>query len=127
MSDWRAMLAALLMCAAAATTAGAQAGGTQPPGIIAGTVVSSVNGEPLPRTQITLGGSPLGIVTDDAGRFTITGVPPGTTAVRARALGYRMVTRQVVVQPGERAEVIISMDPLPPTLNPVQTIGRTAA
>ena len=124
MSEWRLGVAALLICAAASTARG-QAGRTEPPGTISGAVVSAANGESLPRSQITLGSSGLGILADDQGRFTITGVTPGRVTLRARALGYRMVTRDVTVRSGQRTDVIISMEPLPQTLNPVQTIGTT--
>lgn len=126
MSEWRLVVAALLLSAAGATSASAQATTrADSTGVISGAVVSAANGEPLPRSQITIGGTARGTMADDAGRFTITGLPAGTITLRTRALGYRIVTREVFVRAGERAEVIITMQPLPQTLNPVQTIGTT--
>ena len=95
-------------------------------GSIAGTVVSAVNGEALPRAQVSIAGTTRGTIADDAGRFTITGLPAGTISLQARALGYRLTLREVYVPTGGgRAEVIITMTPLPQTLAPVQTVGTT--
>ncbi len=126
MRNWKVAVAALLLGAAASTSVQAQGGGRgDSTGTIIGTVVSVANGDPLPRSQVTIGGTARGTMADDAGRFTITGLSAGTTVLRTRALGYRMVTRDVVLRAGERAEVIITMTPLPQTLKPVQTIGTT--
>ena len=96
-------------------------------GSIAGTVVSAVNGEALPRAQVNITGTTRGTITDDAGRFTITGLPEGVVTLTTRALGYRLTNRDVFVPAGGgRAEVIITMDPVPQALAPVQTIGTTA-
>ena len=120
-----ALMASLVVMVAAAP-ASAQAR-RDSIGSITGTVVSSVNGEVLPRAQVSITGTTRGTITDDAGRFTITGLPEGTINLTARALGYRLTTRDVFVPAGGgRAEVIITMPPLPQTLAPVQTIGTTA-
>ena len=124
MCEWRVAVAALLLAAATSTAAGAQtASQADSSAVISGIVVSAVDGEPLPRSQVTIGASVRGTITDDAGRFTVTGLPVGTTVLRTRALGYRMVTREVALRAGERAEIIITMTPLPQTLNTVRTTG----
>src|SRR5687767_6112389 len=95
-------------------------------GSITGTVVSSVNGEVLPRAQVSIAGTTRGTITDDGGRFTITGLPDGLVTLQARALGYRLTPQEVFVPAGGgRAEVIITMTPLPQTLAPVRTVGTT--
>ena len=126
MLEWRSVGAALLLGAAVATSAHAQVPTrADSTAVISGAVVSAANGEPLPRSQITIGGTVRGTMTDDAGRFTITGLAAGTITLRTRALGYRMVTRAVIVTAGERADIVIALEPLPQTLDPVQTIGTT--
>jgi hypothetical protein len=126
MCSWRSAVAALLVSAGAATSARAQVvAASDSTAVINGAVVSAANGEVLPRAQITIGGTARGTITDSDGRFTITGLRPGTVSLHTRALGYRMATRAVIVRAGERAEVIITMEPLPQTLNTVQTIGTT--
>ena len=126
MCEWKVVVAALLLGAAVSTSAGAQAGsGPDSTAVVSGIVISVVDGEALPRSQVTIGASARGTITDDAGRFTITGLPVGTTVLRTRALGYRMVTREVVLRAGERAEIIITMTPLPQTLNTVRTTATT--
>ena len=125
MRECRSLIAALLMIVCGARAGHAQAGRVDSTATVAGAVVSSANGEPLPRAQITIGGTVRGTIADDNGRFTITGLPAGTTTLRTRALGYRITSRDVVLRAGDRAEIIITMEPLPQTLSPVQTIGTT--
>src|SRR5687768_5079913 len=98
---------------------------TDSSGYITGSVVSAVDGEPLPRAQVTIAGTARGTIGDDLGRFTITGLPEGIVSLHIRALGYRMTSRDVFVPGATRAEIIITMTPLPQTLVPVQTIGTT--
>lgn len=95
-------------------------------GYVTGTVVSSVNGDALPRSQVSIAGTTRGTVADDAGRFTITGLPEGIVALQIRALGYRLQQRDVFIPGGARAEVIITMTPLPQSLAPVRTVGTSA-
>ena len=125
MPDRRSLAAALLLIVCGAPAIHAQAVRPESTAVIAGAVVSGANGEPLPRAQITIGGTVRGTIADDNGRFTITGLPAGTTTLRTRALGYRIASRDVLLRAGERAEIIITMEPLPQTLSPVQTIGTT--
>src|SRR5687768_8354784 len=122
MREWRSLAAAFALVIGGAPALHGQVVTRDSTGTINGAVVSAVNGEPLPRAQITIGGTVRGTIADDLGRFTITGLAAGTVTLRTRALGYRIISRDVIVRAGERAEVIITMDPLPQTLNPVQTI-----
>jgi iron complex outermembrane receptor protein len=82
-------------------------------GRIAGTVTDSAR-TPLGGTQVTVLGAGLGAITDDAGRYTITGVTPGTYAVRAQRIGQRAATvPNVVVRDGEEARVDITLARVP--------------
>ncbi len=128
MPDGARLRAAVLLALVAVTVA---ASSTQAQvrrdssGYITGTVVSAVDGDPLPRAQITIAGTNRRTIGDDVGRFTVTGLPEGMVTLQTRALGYRMVPREVFVPGGGRAEVIIAMTPLPQTLVPVRTTGTT--
>ena len=80
--------------AAAPTTAGARQRRDAPlekagAGItLSGEVRDGMTGRPLAGAAISLPGTPLGDVTDSAGRFRILNVPAGNVAVEAKVLGY---------------------------------------
>jgi hypothetical protein len=57
-------------------------------GGIRGQVVDSDFGQPIAKAQVTIMGSPFGVITDDQGNYTISGVPPGVYALQVRGSGY---------------------------------------
>ncbi|MBI1803192.1 MAG: TonB-dependent receptor [Ignavibacteriae bacterium] len=58
---------------------------------IKGKVVDSNNSETLPSVNVTIKGTYYGAVTDIDGKFTITGINPGTYTVDVSLLGYKTV------------------------------------
>ncbi len=68
----------------------------QPAGLIAGVVVIADSGLPLDGVRVTLSGSEIQgsrrAQTDDDGRFTFTGLPPGRYTLSASKTGYVGVT-----------------------------------
>ncbi|HEX6965085.1 MAG TPA: SusC/RagA family TonB-linked outer membrane protein [Gemmatimonadaceae bacterium] len=56
-------------------------------GVVAG-VVTDPGQSPIASAQVTVRGTRLGSVTDDAGHFQITGVPGSTVTLDVRRLGY---------------------------------------
>ena len=83
--------------------------GAPPPaqtGTIAGRVTDAETGESLPGVNVVVEGTRQGAAADPDGRYTITGVDPGTYSLRASFLGYRPeVVEDVVVEDGQTAEV----------------------
>ena len=94
-------------------------------GIISGKVTDAETGAPLSGANVVLTGTTLTTVTDDAGRYVITNVPPGAYQVAASLVGYAEVVttgvevlqdqttatdvslkRTVVEVPGAKAEVV---------------------
>ena len=57
-------------------------------GGIRGQVLDSDFGQPIARASVALQDTPFGAMTDEAGRFTISGVPPGIYVLTARSSGY---------------------------------------
>ena len=80
----------------------------QATGILEGTV-TVVSGSPLPDVQVAVVGTPRGARTDDAGRFRIPGIAPGSYQVRAQRIGYASMTRTVTIGAGQTATVSFSL------------------
>ena len=79
-------------------------------GKIAGRVVDSATGDPLPGVNVVLAGTTQGAVTDADGYYVIIKVNPGMYSVQASIIGYARVTVQEVrVQVDRTTEVNIEM------------------
>jgi TonB-linked SusC/RagA family outer membrane protein len=74
-------------------------------GVITGRIVDSATSQPLASAQVVVVGTPLGAMTNDAGRFTIAGVTAGTHTVRATLIGFAPQTRTLTVIDGQAATV----------------------
>ena len=83
-----------LLLALAAAPAAAQTGGT-----IRGTVTSGAR--PLAGAQVSIPGSGLGTLTNNAGQFTLVNVPGGQQTVRAQMLGFSPSVQTVTVAAGQ--------------------------
>src|SRR5215217_3083696 len=79
------------------------ASGQSPGGSIQG-VVRAQAGPPLEAATVVLVGTRYGAASRDQGRYSITGVPPGTYRVRASRLGFAAREQQVVVSAGAVSE-----------------------
>lgn len=70
-------------------------------GTLTGTLSSADTHEPVYGGIIVIVGSTLGGVSDTAGKFSVTGIPPGTYQLRASALGFApKIIRDVSVTSG---------------------------
>ena len=77
----RCLSAAVLLVATAGVAAAQD-------GAIAGSV-TAVTGETVTGAQVHIPGTSFGTLTDDAGRYRITGVPAGQHLVRVSIIGYQ--------------------------------------
>jgi TonB-linked SusC/RagA family outer membrane protein len=115
----RAMAAAaLLLVPAAARTAGAQQTGT-----VRGTVTDSATGRTVSGAQVTIVGTTVGTITNDAGVYTLRGVAPGTATVRAQRLGYAAQDRAVTVAGGAAVAADFTLRAVATTLTTVVSVG----
>ena len=114
----RAFLIATILFGVA-TTAQAQAGSR-----ITGTVLGEA-GQPLPGAQVTITSTTLGAVTNDQGKYTITGVSAGTHVLRAQRIGYSPVTQRVAVTSGADVVADFQLPVLPASLSAVVSVGYT--
>src|SRR5216117_1633999 len=114
----------LLGLAAAACLAGPAAAAPRVDGDVGGSVVDSTSGTPLSggEVRLTRAGSTVAIATTDAfGRYVIHNLPAGEYTIEVRYLGYRAVSRDVTVGPGdETAAADFRLVPLPLNLTAVE-------
>ncbi len=67
---------------------------------VTGRVTDQQSGEPLAAVQVFIVGSGIGALTQQNGRYLLLNVPPGTHTLSAERIGYRSVTRQIMVGAG---------------------------
>jgi len=95
----RTVLAALFVLASAlpalARQTQSQAATTAQPRTIGGQVNAAVTGQPLTGVRVHIVGTEIAAVTNNAGRYTLTGVPAGDLVVQAEFIGYAKATRRV--------------------------------
>lgn len=92
MSKFRWLLAVIF--AVATLPSGAEA---QAPGTIRGQVIDQATGRALQSAQVSLVGTNRGTLTDENGRFAITGIAAGTYTVQVTYIGYKQASQQVTV------------------------------
>ena len=66
--------------------------------------VADDQGAPLPGANVALEGTPLGAATDSDGDYRISGISPGTYAVRVTFVGYRTLETEIQFSAGEDVE-----------------------
>ncbi len=67
--------------------------------------VTSETGQPLSGTQISIPGTGVGTLTNEAGRFILLNVSTGEQQLRVERIGFRPVTESVTVAAGQTATV----------------------
>ncbi len=93
-------------------------------GQISGTVSDSASGQPIPGAQVIVGGTTLGAVTDNDGRYTVAQVPAGTYTVQVRRIGFtQREVSDVTVTAGSTTTLNVSLRSAPLQLQAVVTTG----
>src|SRR6266699_2961421 len=96
----------------------------QDTGAIAGVVRAQETGAPLWDARITVAGTRFDAQTDSAGRYTITGVPPGTYRVQALIIGYGLgEVAGVTVAAGQTASADFQLTQLAVALQEIVVVG----
>jgi hypothetical protein len=70
-------------------------------GSIAGQVTDSRTQRALVGAQVYIPGTGLGTLTNSAGRYVMTGVPPGSVRVRVELIGYATAEQTLTVREGQ--------------------------
>lgn len=91
---------------------------------VGGTVVEGTTRIPLDGARVLLDGTTRGAVTDNRGRFTITGVPGATANLRVTKLGFRELRQ--TVQTG-RTDLVLMLDQTAVTLDATVVTGTPEA
>jgi TonB-linked SusC/RagA family outer membrane protein len=90
-------------------------------GSVTGAVTDSASHRPLPGVQIRIEGTALRAVTDDSGRFRISGVPVGDHTLTARRLGYSLGRQRLAVTTDKESLADFVLTVVPTTLEQVVT------
>lgn len=102
----RAMLAIAVPVLLVASPAGL---GAQQRGTIAGVVTAAESGQPVAGARVTVRGRRTPVLSDSAGRYRLTELPPGTLILQVRAIGHADATRIVEVAPGAAVSVDVAL------------------
>ena len=105
----RRAAAFVLMCAGALAWPGvarAQSGASGQ-ATIRGVVLDRADGSPIADVSVRLQDAGVGVKTDDAGRFELTGVGAGRRTVYVSVVGFILVKRTVDVAPGATLDLTI--------------------
>lgn len=95
----------------------------QQQGTVRGTVSDSSTGRPLAGVQVVVVGTARGAVTNDAGVYVLSAVPPGQVTLGTRRLGFDAAERTVSVTAGQTVTVDFSLTPIPTMLSAVVSVG----
>lgn len=91
-------------------------------GSVTGSVVSAEGQQPLQGVQVSIPALNVTAVTDERGRFLLTGVPAGTQTLRVSLIGYRQATREVTIGTSP-VNVTIELDTDPLLLDQLVVVG----
>jgi len=92
-------------------------------GAIYGRVVEEGTGRELGYVDVTLGSEPpIQLVTGADGRFSLSGLEPGTVDVTFSLIGYAPRTTTLQIRPGETLEVRASLSTQVIELEPIQVV-----
>ncbi len=93
----------------------------QQPGVVTGLVTDATSGQPVPAAQLSVVGTNIGAITNEAGRYTIRGVPSRQVTVRVLRVGYAEQTKPTVVTGSAPVTVNFTLRQASVALTPVVT------
>jgi hypothetical protein len=93
-------------------------------GTIEGRVAHSAAGSYLKQVRVTVDGTTLETLTDEAGEFRLAAVPAGEVTLRAAATGFAAQTARVAVTAGRTARRDFDLGPRDAAAAPSAAAGR---
>ena len=94
------------------------------PGRVRGHILDA-SGEPLAYVTVGLKGTTLGVITDAAGKFTLSSVAAGAQTLVISAMGYAPREVGIMVPEGQTTEVKVSLTEAANELDEVIVFGKT--
>src|SRR3989442_11898671 len=101
----------------------AQAVRAQETGTVAGVVTAQESGAPVWGARVSIAGTQFSATADAAGRYSITGLPPGTYRARAVLIGYALAEASVLVAAGQTVSANFQLKQLAVALQEVVAVG----
>ncbi|MEZ4699713.1 MAG: TonB-dependent receptor [Rhodothermales bacterium] len=92
-------------------------------GQLAGIVIDSETGEPLPYASVVLADAATGTATNESGMFSFAALLPGRHAISATYVGYQPVLDSIFVPAGGEARSFIYMKPKTIVSDPIVVNG----
>lgn len=91
--------------------------------VMAGIVRDDSTGRPLPGVEVLLSGTAHATVTNDAGRYTLSGLPVGNHQAIFRIVGYLPARVTVLLSAGDTLRVNQVLVPSTVVLDPIEVTG----
>ena len=87
---------------------------------VAGRVFGTMSGSPIPGAQVSIAGLEAGTLTDETGRFTLSGLPAGRHTVRVEYLGYGAAEAPIGLEAGRRTGLAVELAPEAIAAEPIE-------
>lgn len=98
-------------------------GAQEPTGAVAGQVTDSLTQRPLAGVEISIAGTARRVITDQEGRYVLTGIPAGLHIVQTALIGYGQQRQPVSITAGATATADFALRPQAALLEPVVVTG----
>jgi TonB-linked SusC/RagA family outer membrane protein len=96
-------------------------------GSVTGRVTERISGTAVSGARVQIDETRLGATTDDAGRFEIANVPPGTYTLTVRRIGYARYAKSIVVADVSPTTADVALDAAASVLDQVVVTGVPTA
>ena len=89
---------------------------------VEGVVRAQEGGGALSGATVEVVGAAVGVLTDEAGRYTLRGIPSGTISLRFTRMGYTTLTRTLILSSGDAQVVDAELGTGPIRMDPVRVL-----
>ena len=88
-------------------------------------VVRATNGDPIPRAEVFIVGTPFRAITGDDGAFHMDSVKIGRYWIGTRRIGYEPVAASITLERRKNRNLQFTLEALPATLSPVEVQAQS--
>ena len=93
-------------------------------GSVEGMVTAQDGGSALSGATVEVVGAPLGVLTDEVGRYSLSGISPGTISLRFVRIGYTTLTKTVTLDRNDALVVDAQLGTGPIRLDPMRVLAK---